>query len=165
MDRSPVSLPGRRYEMVVAGCLLLIAVLFFGWARLQSAASQWQAHYEFVPVLATVQKSGIGPADAGAAGGENEWRPVVAYQYAFGSSLYEQNRLSYMDDGWPDRAAVDGWLTGYDKGSTVTAYVNPADPREAVLDNHAPDSRFLFYLLPFLMLGVLLLIAGLRRRS
>ncbi len=69
-----------------------------------------------------------------------------------------------MDDSWRDRATVDGWLTGYDPGSTVTAYVNPGDPHEAVLDDHFPDTRFLFYFLPFLVLGGLALIAGLRRR-
>ena len=164
MHQSPVSVPRRRYEMVLAGCLFLLAALFFGWRSLQSALRQWQAHYEFVPVLATVLKSEINSSAAGANSEGSSWHPAVAYRYAFGPASHEQNRIFYMGSGWSDRAAAQDWLARYDEGATVTAYVNPSDPREAVLDNSAPDSHFLLYLLPFVLLGVLAVIAGLKRR-
>lgn len=164
MHQPPASVPRRRYEMVVVGCLFLVATLFFGWANLQSALRQWQAHYEFVPVLATVLRSGVESSAAGASTKGSSWRPAVTYQYAFGSSQHEQSQVFYMGNGWSDRAAVEDWLNNYDEGRTVTAYVNPADPQEAVLDNTAPDNRFLLFLLPFVLMGGLAVIIGLRKR-
>ena len=164
MHQSPARQPRRRYESVVAGVLFLGAGLFFGWASLQSAFRQWQAHYEFVPVLATVLHSGVGSSAAGASTKGSSWHPVVAYQYAFGSSLHEQSRIFYMGDGWFDRAAVEDWLSNYVEGTTVTAYVNPADPQEAVLDITPPDNTFLLFLLPLVLVGGMAVMIGLRRR-
>lgn len=164
MYKPPASVPRRRYELVLAGCLFLAAALFFGWASLQSVLRQWQAHYEFVPVLATVLQSGVEASAAGASTKRVAWHPVVTYQYAFGSSLLEQNQISHTGNGWSDRAAVDDWLTNYEEGSTVTAYVNPADPKEAVLDNTAPDNSVLLILLTFVLMGGLAVMIGLRKR-
>jgi Protein of unknown function (DUF3592) len=164
MPQSPAAEPRRRYEIVAAGCLLLGIALFFGWTSLQSAFWQWQAHYEFVPVLATVQRSGIESFTAGAGSRGQTWRPTVTYQYAFGSTLHEHNRIFYRGDGWSDRAAVEDWLVNYDEGTTVTAYVNPAVPLEAVLDNTVPDNGFLLWLLPLVVAGGLAVAIGLRRR-
>ena len=164
MHKTPASEPRRRYEIVAAGCLLLGAALFFVWSSLHSALRQWQAHYEFVPVLASVQQSGVESSTAGASSRGQSWRPVVTYQYAFGSSLHEQNRIFYMGNGWSDRAAVDDWLVNYQEGTTVTAYVNPVDPQESVLDNTAPGNGFLLFLLPLIVAGGLAVIFGLTRR-
>ena len=164
MHQSPARVPRRRYEIVVAGIVFLGVALFFGWASLQSALRQWQAHYEFVPVLATVLQSGVESSATGASTKGSSWHPVVTYQYAYGSSLHEQNRIFYMGNGWSDRAAVEDWLTNYDEGTTVTAYVNPADPQEAVLDITAPDNTFLLFLLPLVLSGGLAVVIGFRRR-
>ena len=164
MDQSPARVPRRRYELVLAGCLFLAAALFFGWASLQSTFRQWQAYYEFVPVLATVLQSGVESSAAGASTKGVVWQPVVTYQYAFGSSLLEQNKISHRGNGWSDRAAVDDWLTHYEEGTTVTAYVNPADPKEAVMDNTAPDNSVLLILLLFVLMGGLAVIIGVRKR-
>lgn len=164
MHQSPASVPRRRYDIVVTGVLFLGAALFFGWASLQSALRQWQAHYEFVPVLATVLHSGVESSATGASTKGSSWRPVVTYQYAFGSSLHEQNRIFFLGNGWSDRAAVEDWLANYDEGTTVTAYVNPADPPEAVLDITPPDNSFLLFLLPLFLVGGMAVVIGLRRR-
>ena len=164
MPQTPATEPRRRYEIVVAGCLLLGAALFFGWASLHSAFRQWQAHDEFVPVLATVLQSGVETSVAGASSAGQSLRPAVTYQYAFGSSSHEQNRIFFMGNGWADRAAVEDWLVNYNEGTTVTAYVNPADPKEAVLDNTAPDSGFLRFLLPLVVAGGLAVFFGFKKR-
>jgi len=164
MPQTPATEPRRRHEIVVAGGLLLGAVLFFGWASLHSAFRQWQAHHEFVPVLATVLQSGVESSAAGASSAGQSLRPVVTYQYAFGRSSHEQNRIYFMGKDWTDRAAVEAWLVNYNEGTSVTAYVNPADPKEAVLDNTAPDSGFLLVLLPLVVAGGLVLSFGFKRR-
>jgi hypothetical protein len=165
MPRTTATEPRRRYEIVVAGCLLLGAALFFGWASLHSALRQWQAHYEFVPVLAIVLQSGVESSAAGASSRGQSWRPLVTYQYSFGSSSHEQNRILFMGKGWSDRAAVEDWLVNFPEGATVTAYVNPADSKEAVLDNTAPDNRFLLFLLPLFVAGGLAMFFGFKKRS
>ena len=164
MSQTPGTQPRRRYEIVAAGCALLATALFFGWASVYSALRQWQAHYEFVPVLATVLQSGVESSAAGASSAGQSWRPLVTYQFSFGSSSHEQNQIFLMGKGWSDRAAVEDWLVNYPEGATVTAYVNPADPKEAVLDNSAPDNRFLLFLLPLFVAGGLAVFFGFKRR-
>ena len=57
--------------------------------------------------------------------------------------------FEYSSSGW---ASAQRITKGYRRGSTVTCYVNPADPDDATL-NRDPSLGWLIGLLPFALLA------------
>ena len=107
--------------------LLLLALNAADGVRAQQAW-QWQ------PVPARVVHSGLVQTLQPRAASPG-WRPDVRYAYRHGAQDYTGQRVAFHSLTSSDRAATAAWLQrSYPAGAQVTAYVNPADPAQSVLE-------------------------------
>lgn len=87
---------------------------------------------------------------------EEEFVPVVRYRYAVAGKSYEGDRIRRVPVRSANRQSAERWLKRYRAGDSVTAYVDPENPEQAVLKKNS-KAALLAMVLP---LGVVL--AGLR---
>ncbi|ELZ13705.1 hypothetical protein C479_02631 [Halovivax asiaticus JCM 14624] len=114
---------------VVFGFLLIVAgaALFVSEQRASGSAE---------PVDATVLTSEVYDAEPGDAPNDktdDEYRPLVEYEYAYEGETYTSEDLCpgtgegcVPEGNTPD--AAEAFLEDYSEGETVTAYVQPDDP-------------------------------------
>jgi len=84
--------------------------------------------------------------------GSDRYSPEILYSYAVDDHEHRSDTYSFFEDltsGW---AAAQRITNRYRPGSTVTCYVNPADPDEATL-NRVPSVGWLVGLLPLGLLA------------
>lgn len=107
--------------------LLLLALNAADGVRAQQAW-QWQ------PVHARVLHSGLVQTLQPRAASPG-WRPDVHYAYRHGAQDYTGQRVAFHPLISSDRVSTAAWLQrSYPAGAQVTAYVNPADPAQSVLE-------------------------------
>lgn len=61
------------------------------------------------------------------------WKPAITYRYVFDGRTYEGDRFTVGPSSTSDRDTVAAIVASYPVGAGATAFVNPADPSEAVL--------------------------------
>ena len=84
--------------------------------------------------------------------GSDGYSPEIFYSYVVDDQEHRSDIYSlfeYSASGW---ASAQRIANGYRSGSTVTCYVNPADPDDATL-NRDPSLGWLIGLLPFALLA------------
>jgi uncharacterized protein DUF3592 len=84
--------------------------------------------------------------------GSDGYAPEIFYSYAAGDEEHRSDTYSffeYLSSGW---AAARRIANGYRPGSTVTCYVNPADPDDATL-NRDPSLLWLTGFIPLALLA------------
>ena len=131
--------------------LLAIAGLIFlavGWRirRADIASASW------LPVSATILSSDIAPQEGGFA-------PSVSYRYAIAGETYVSTDIALAIVSSSSDASARTAAARYSVGTPVIAYVNPRNPRQAILE---PRSHAL---LPVALLaaGLLLLAMSIYR--
>jgi hypothetical protein len=80
----------------------------------------------------------------------------LQYHYEYEGSLFQGSRICSLlvEVIWPQRA--EAWVARYPPGAAVTVYVNPADPRFAVLE---PGGDPRFFTTAFATAGAFLFVA------
>lgn len=68
--------------------------------------------------------------------GDILYRVAVHYSYEAAAQRYESRRYRFVDPFTNDRIAAETAVAGYAPGSVVSCYVDPDDPRQAVLDRN-----------------------------
>ncbi len=137
---------GRRLTaalVLVVGGILFMAFLL-GPVRHAIVARSWRSQE------CKILRSEIRPY-AGTRGSDG-YSPLILYSYAIGDQEHRSDVFSFWEysaNGWESARSV---TSGYRPGSTVTCYVNPADPDDATL-NRDPSLRWLIGLLPLAMLA------------
>lgn len=64
-----------------------------------------------------------------------QWRPTIKYSYTIGTRRYEGSRVYYGAAEWRGSEQTSLDLTSrYTPGQKVSVFVNPANPKEAVLE-------------------------------
>lgn len=93
--------------------------------------------------------------------------PLIVYHYTVNGRGYEGTRYFFTGSGWVDYAAAKSAIDRFPVNSTVEAYYDPKDPAEAVLDRKEPDPESLWFIVPFWVFGLLVVIVGLlgKRKS
>jgi hypothetical protein len=85
------------------------------------------------------------------------WYPRVSYEYTHGNRKFRSERIRSLQIGMNWRAPASNDISRYPPGKLVTVYVNPNDPRSAVLE---PGGHWWF--LPFVFsISALLVFIGL----
>lgn len=136
---------GRRFAaalLIVVGSVLFIAFLL-GPVRHAIAARSWRAQEckiirSQVRVYATTK-------------GSDAYSPEILYSYAVEDHEHRSDTYSFLEYSTSGRASQHV-VNGYRRGSTVTCYVNPADPDDATLSRD-PSAGWLIGLLPFALLA------------
>jgi hypothetical protein len=137
---------GRRFAaglLFVVGLALFMAFLL-GPVRHAIAARSWRAQ-ECKILRSDVQKYAT-------ARGSDGYAPAILYSYAVDDREHRSDTytfFNYAASGW---AAAQRVTNRYRRGSTVSCYVNPADPDDATL-NRDPSLGWLFGFLPLGLLA------------
>ena len=139
-------LAGRRFAaglLIVVGLVLFLAFLL-GPVRHAIAARSWRAQ-ECKILRSEVQRYATSE-------GSDTYSPEILYSYLVDGHEHRSDIYSFFEFSSSGRAAAERITSGYRPGSTVTCYVNPADPDDATL-NRDPSLGWLIGLLPLAMLA------------
>lgn len=129
--------------LIVVGLVLFLAFLF-GPVRHFIVARSWRAH-ECLILRSQVRR--YAPARRG-----NRYAPEIFYSYTVNDQEHRSDIWSFFEypaSGWESARRI---TSGYRPRSTVTCYVNPADPDDATL-NRDPSLGWLVGLLPLGLLA------------
>ena len=82
------------------------------------------------------------------------YQPVITYSYTFNNTRYLSSKYTFINPSTTGTRA-DEITAKYPKGSTAICYVNPAKPKEAVLNRTFTAFSFVIFVpLPFFLLGI-----------
>jgi Protein of unknown function (DUF3592) len=129
--------------LIVVGLALILAFLL-GPVRHAIAARSWGSQE------CKILRSEIGRF-ATSKGGDR-YSPRIFYSYAVDDNDHHSDTYSFFEystNGWTSARRI---TSRYRPGSTVSCYVNPADPDDATL-NRDPSPGWLIGLLPFALLA------------
>ncbi len=137
---------GRRF---VAGLLLFVGgglflAFLLGPVRHTIAARSWRAQ-ECTILRSKVRRHA-------STKGSDGYSPEIFFSYAVDDGEHRSDTYSFFEypaNGW---AAAQRIVDGYRVGSTVSCYVNPADPDDATLKRD-PSLGWLVGLLPLMLLA------------
>src|SRR6185436_9004024 len=87
-------------------------------------------------------------------GGSRTYSAVITYRYSVDGQSYTSHRYWYEGGGSSSQSGADALAAEYAAGKQVTAYYDPKNPAEAVLNNEAPDQMVIMVSLGFLWLCV-----------
>jgi len=132
------------------GGSVLLVVLALGLVGYGAAdyVGQTDAVQDAVEVDATVLEAGVETTST-PGNGDVEFRPTVRYRYSYDGTAYTGTRLfpGSVPPTYDTESAARDVLAGYDPDATVTAYVDPAAPGEAFLEDRTSTT-------PLLLAGV-----------
>ncbi|MEM9380234.1 MAG: DUF3592 domain-containing protein [Planctomycetota bacterium] len=134
-------------------------------ARQQLAELRARMQFEEVP--ARILSSSVHSSHDSEGG--TSYAAKVSYEYRVAGQTYTSDRYAYTLWSSSDRDLAAGIVDEHPVGSSATAYVDPNDPTEAVLDvsGEAFPKLILLFLTPFHCVGIFLLgafVHGFRRR-
>ena len=165
-DASPV-VPGSRRQRragLVAGAGLAVGfgsltVLWWGIPLARTVESMaWPA------VPCSVEESHVQTIDRG--GGEMPvatYRTDILYRYSVAGHAYHSNAYCLTESAAPGYGPRARVVARYLPGRPTTCFVDPADPRSAVLVRHlSPTAAFGLVPLAMTLVGLLVLVAGAR---
>ena len=123
------------------GFMVCFFLVYRPWS-LAAVAEQWKE------IPCTILSSGM--REVGNSDGPDSYVPDIRYSYKIDGQIYESRRVFLVSWG-RDETTVKRFLGRYPVGASASAFVNPGDPTEAVL-----DKRFrLSWLFSLLSLGFL----------
>ena len=109
---------------MVVGSLACFYLVYQPWS-LATAAERWM---EVPCAIVSSRMIEVGNAD-----GPDSYVPDIRYSYEIDAKIYESSRVFLVSWG-RDETTVKRLLGRYPVGSSASAFVNPDDPTEAVLD-------------------------------
>ena len=119
-----------------------------------------RASTRWLPVDARVLESGVAVERAGTVGSDplrsrtEFYTTSVSYEYEFQGRTYRSGRIILANVTYP-RAEAEAAVARYPAGSRAVAYVDPVDPRNAVLEPGV-EGKTDQYMVPFIAGGVFL---------
>ena len=123
-------------KLLVSGVLVLFGIPFLavGSSGVVSHVRGLSESKSFVQVPAKVLYSELYSFRSGGRHPHTSYGVRVGYEYTVGGKKYESDRLS-ISEMTSNNYSHQQYVAGkYKKGDTVTAYVSPENPREAILE-------------------------------
>jgi len=87
-------------------------------------------------------------------------RATIEYEYTYGGRTYQNDQV-YIGPTYTYDWIVEKYMEVFEPGMTVTAYVNPRNPQESVLDRSWRWHNLIYFIPGFFVLGVGLLVLAL----
>ena len=154
--------------LIVCAVFFTIGAVAFGWGFLPALLEVYAAR-DWPAVPATVLNSRL-QTHAGSGDSADTYRVDILYEYAFAGRTWRSAR--YQFHGGSTNVGVDekrALVRRLRPGSETLAYVNPADPAEAVLERGLTwDYAFVAIPLAFMLFGLgigSVLLVGWRRKQ
>jgi hypothetical protein len=138
---------GRRVHIGLSAVMfpVMFAVgAWLAWRDLQPFVA-WRAT-DAVVMQSDVERVRLSGAAARGPGSSFRWRPRVHYRWTYEGRLHQGDRYGVTE--WLHRRRADAWRVAnrYTGLQHVTAWVNPKDPAQAVLDRTPSFFPYLFLL-------------------
>ena len=161
----------KNWPMIVFGMIwfsffLLMGTAFMKSEKMQSETVQW------ITVEVHVIESSVSQSTHSAAAGgyTTTYRPKIRYTYEVGNKSFDSETYGYHSTLGPggynanSRPSVQKIVDQYPTGSPATAYYNPDDHSESVLDNGPPKTNWMINLTFMLaaFLGIAMIVFGVR---
>ncbi|MBM4258466.1 MAG: DUF3592 domain-containing protein [Deltaproteobacteria bacterium] len=154
-----------RYEFVFVGIVFLLVDSYFSYGIVTSYLRQLRASQTYVPVAATVVASEIVERGSNRTTHGTSFSPRIVYRYTVEGKEFESHRYFFSGQGWSDRDSAQAVTDQYPVGQRVQAYINPQNPREAVLNPTEPRAGSLVVAGVFLLIALFPIVYGLRGRT
>lgn len=145
-DESGFSIDGP--DTMRGAMLLLLAGLALTGYGAYDYVQQSDAIRDAVEVDATITEADVVTRSSvsGQAGGKVHYEPDVEFAYQYQDTTYTGTHV-YPADIAPEygsRSKAEALVDEYENGTSVTAYVDPADPEHAFLKNRTSNEPLLF---------------------
>jgi hypothetical protein len=139
----------------VAFLVIAVSGLFYVWRRMKLA----QESEGWLPVEARIVSSSVLAEEEGGVDSTRGpgpiifWYPQVTYEYEVHGLIYESSRILFVDVNYP-KSEAESLVARYPAGSRTTAFVNPENPRQAILETGLRTSRGKYYKAGMVCLGL-----------
>ncbi|MDX5373060.1 MAG: DUF3592 domain-containing protein [Pseudomonadaceae bacterium] len=155
------------WELFVPAIPFTCFALYMSYGFYQSFQEQRGAAAFFEPVAATVLASQVETTlhrQPGTASSTRVHLPRIEYQYEVDGRRYRSRQFSYFGAAYGSDAEARQVIARYPVGSVQTAYFDPRDPAQAVLNKASPSAwwKHLWFPALFVLVGVLGLFGGWR---
>lgn len=152
------------WELFIFGLLLTAFSLYMSYAILSSQQKPADASTNFVPILAKILDSKVIETTDSNATTENAQTHAlhIHYEYEVNGKTYQSKKFSYLGDGYNRSKDATRVIRYYPVGSTQSAYYNPDNPAEAVLQRTMSSSISSSIFIPVLsvLVGFLCIFVG-----
>lgn len=141
------------------GALVCAGVVFGALLISGVAVPEWRINHDFVESRGRVLGKGLvkRTVDDPLAAATATWRPTLRVRYDAAGTSHEAWTRSQPSTGLPDRDAAVARLAGWELGSRIPLWYDPADPTAVVLER---GYNWWMWLLALLLPGALIAFGG-----
>ncbi len=82
------------------------------------------------------------------------YRPVIRFQYTFDGRNYTGDDYQHMTSSSSSKKEEQKVVNNYPVGNETTCWVNPEDPKQAVIDNGIPS--IVYFVIPFMSIFIII---------
>lgn len=155
------------WELLIFAIPFTCFALYMSYGFYSSYQEQQDASSSFRPVPARILSAQVETSmhrQSGAVGSTQVYQPRILYEYGVDGRTYSSHRFGYFGAAYGSRDEAQLVVARYPAGSAQTAYVNPNDPAEAVLNKSSPSAWWKHFWFPtlFVFVGFLGLFGGWR---
>ena len=126
------------WVILIFGILFLALNTFLAMVLPENERRQQDAHARFQPIEAEMLVSEVVKHRGRGANPRTNYRPKFRYRYTVDGRRHTSTRYQYAGDMVVKARAVRPLVARYPVGAVVTAYVDPKNPNEAVLNTKPP---------------------------
>lgn len=157
--------PKINWELFIFGLLFTAFSLYMSYAIIWSQQKQADASKHFVPTLAKILDSKViqtTVSNTTTNGNTQTYVLHIHYEYEVNGKTYQSNKFSYPGDGYSRSKDAQRVIRYYPVGSSQSAYYNPDNPSEAVLQKTTSStiSSSIFIPVLFLLVGCFCIFTG-----
>jgi uncharacterized protein DUF3592 len=157
--------PKINWELFIFGLLLTAFSFYMSYAVFLSHQKQPDASANYVAVNAKILESTViqPAASTETTSGNNQiYLLGIYYEYEVNGQIYQSKKFNYPEKGFARSKDATRVIRYYPVGSMQSAYYNPDNPAEAVLQKSKSSSISSSILLPvlFVLGGLLCIFAG-----
>ncbi len=157
--------PKINWELFIFGLLLTAFSLYMSYAVFSSHQKQPDASVNFVAVKAKILKSQVTQSlvrNETTSENNQIFLPAIHYEYEVNNKIYQSKKFNYPGEGYTRSKDATRVIRYYPVGSMQSAYYNPDNPAEAVLQKAKSSSIVSSILIPvlFVLSGLLCVFVG-----
>ncbi len=164
MDEAPKKIEaGARQKPKPNWQILIFAIpfscfsVYMSYGFYLSYEEQKGAAYSFAPVSAKIISSGVEAtmhSQPGASSSRSVYLPRITYEYEINGRKYQSARFSYFGAAYDTSEQAQRVSDRYPVGAVKSAYYNPDEPTEAVLNKSAPGPWWEYFWFPAIFITV-----------
>lgn len=145
------------------GLFVVWGAWFLGWREGWENYQLAQESVNWVEVTVIATKTDVELVSTGSGDNrDNSYLPKVSYSFLVDGQVYRNDEIRLGGMAQNSRAEAEAVLAGYPLGQEMSAFYNPANPAQSVLEPgvHSNLRVSLLFSALFMLLGALILVGG-----